>query len=88
MLSLIVLNAYKSSCHTRLSHAAASELQDHMNVAAGFELVVLESMLVSHLLARENESNLVNLNTFLLFEMLLNLQHGVVGVEVECNLLA
>ena len=59
-----------------------------MNVAAGFELVVLESMLVSHLLARENESNLVNLNTFLLFEMLLNLQHGVVGVEVECNLLA
>ena len=54
-----------------------------MENGASLDLALLESLFISHLLALEDKSNLVNFDTFLLLQGLLHLQHGVAGVEGE-----
>ncbi len=59
-----------------------------MNGAASLEVVVADLLLVSELSATEDESDLRDLNAFLLLEGLLYLEDRVVGLEVVGLLLA
>ncbi len=53
-----------------------------MESAAGLEVVVGDFHLIGELLATEDQSDLLDLDTLLLLQCLLDLQDGVVGLEI------
>ena len=59
-----------------------------MDCAAGLEVVVADLHLISELLASEDKSDLIDLDTFSLLECVLDVQDGVVQLKVEVLLLA
>ena len=67
---------------------ASSELQDHVDGASCLQVVVGDLHLISQLFASENQSDLVNHNSFFLLQSLLHHQDRVVSVEVEALLSA
>jgi hypothetical protein len=72
--------------HLSISEAATSELEDHVDCAAWFEVVVGDHHLIGQLLSSKDQSDLVDHDTFFLLEGLFNLQDSVVRVEVEALL--
>ena len=61
-----------------LSEPASTELEDHVDCAAGLEVVVTDLHLIGELLSTEDETDLTDLDTFLLLKSLLDLEDGVV----------
>lgn len=59
-----------------------------MNGATSFEVIVGDLHLVSELFPTEDESDLVNHDTFLLLKGLLHLQDSVLWVKVKALLLS
>ena len=53
---------------------------------AGVDGVRLKCPIVRELLPREDETDLIDLNALLLLQCLLNRQHLIFGLEVECLL--
>ena len=70
------------------SLSSTSELKDHDEGAAWFQVVVTDLHLVSELLASEDQSDLVDFDSFPLLECVLDVQDGVVQLEVEVLLLS
>jgi hypothetical protein len=67
---------------------ASSQLENHVNCATSFKVVVADFHLIIQLLATKDESDLVNHDAFLLLKCLFDLEDGVVWVEVEALLSA
>ena len=57
-----------------------------MNGSPCGDIVGVELSVISELLSTVNEPNLVDLDTLLLLQTLLNLENRVVGLEVVCLL--
>jgi len=62
---------------------SSSELENHMQSAAGFEFIVRDFVLISKLLSTENQFDLVNQDTFLFLKSSLDLEDSIIGFEVE-----
>lgn len=59
-----------------------------MDCASSFKVVVTDLHFISQLFTAEDQSHLVNHDTFFFLESLLHLEDGVVRVEVEALSLA
>ena len=68
---------------TYLYSESTSELKDHMDGAAGLHVVAGNGQLIGELLTAENETDLLNINTFLFLQGLLHLKNCVLRIEVE-----
>ncbi len=67
---------------------ATSELEDHDQSAAGLKVVVADLHLISQLLATENKTDLVDLDSLALLKGILDVKDSVVELEVEVLFLA
>lgn len=88
-LSLHEISYYqKSNVPLNSLVASTSQLQDHMNGGTGRDIITLQSLVVCQLLSRINELDLIDLDSLLFLQGLLDGDNLVLWFKVESLLAA
>ena len=59
----------------------ATQLQNHVDSFSRLDIIILQTLVISELLATEDESNLVNCNSFFFLQLLLHCAHFILWFE-------